>query len=73
MDPNMALHELREAFASMLAIGSAETFAGQAERTEEMVHMGLIAAEKFEALDQWLSRGGFAPSAWAHPETEDHR
>lgn len=58
MDPNITLHELRELVALFLA-GEGDGTAGQ-----EM-------AEKFDALDGWMSKGGFAPDAWK--ETEDHR
>lgn len=63
MDPNMTLHELRELCGEALA-------AAEGEPTRLTA---LDIAEKFDALDQWMSRGGFAPSAWAHPEMEDHR
>lgn len=33
-----------------------------------------ILAERIGALDEWLSRGGFAPAAWADkPEVKRHR
>lgn len=62
MDPNMTLHELRELCGEALA----ESGNKRADLVDEI-------AERFDALDQWLSRGGFVPSAWAHPEAEDHR
>lgn len=51
MDPDMTLARLRVAAAkinAMLLLGD--------ESTE--------LAEAFEALDAWLSKGGFLPRAW---------
>lgn len=28
------------------------------------------AADAAEALDQWLTKGGYLPSAWNHTETD---
>lgn len=54
MDPDAALATLREQ-------------AKQAEwlhsREEVMAALGDMA-EQFEALDQWLTKGGFLPEAW---------
>ncbi len=50
MDPDKCLEELRE-----LVITAAE--AGDGSFNEKLL-------EKFEALDQWLCRGGFLPKAW---------
>lgn len=60
MDPEVALHELRELAAKIMS------FEGEAYDA----HM---LAEKFDALDNWLSEGGFAPAAWRGAEQEDHR
>lgn len=54
MDPNEALVALRDC-AQDIENGTDEyTFAETAQ----------TMAEKFEALDDWLSRGGFPPSDW---------
>lgn len=60
MDPDMTLHELRELCAEALA----ESGAKRTDLVDEI-------AEKFDALDDWLSKGGFVPGAWL--ATEDHR
>lgn len=52
MDPNAALAEIREITAHIL---DGKPDSGQALRL----------AELSEALDEWLSKGGFLPSAWA--------
>jgi hypothetical protein len=48
MDPNETLRELRR----ILRAGAWD--AADAERVRELI----------EALDAWLSRGGFLPDAW---------
>jgi hypothetical protein len=48
MDPNAALDQLRELLTGN--DGSIDDY----ER----------AAEVFDGLDEWLSKGGFLPSAW---------
>lgn len=52
MDPDEALRQLREAIATL----------------NQDDHRREIAAEQvvdhFQALDEWLSRGGFLPKAW---------
>lgn len=53
MDPNAALRELR---AIMALIREHRRMT-----PEQLDHM----AELFDALDGWLSRGGFFPSPWA--------
>ena len=59
MDPNAALANLRDAtgLASALADGDPVDY------TAEQILADL--AEAAEALDEWLSKGGFLPSAWA--------
>lgn len=55
MDPNEALKNSREAARLILdSPGSAVDDAVQ----------GQTLAEAFDALDQWLSKGGFLPDDW---------
>jgi len=49
MDPNAALKEIRE-----ILVYSSTTDMSDLQR----------AAEVFEALDNWLCRGGFLPDDW---------
>ena len=51
MDPDATLKEIRE----LLEIWKVEAF--HAEEVERL-------AELVEALDEWLSKGGFLPKAW---------
>jgi hypothetical protein len=63
MDPNEALHHCRAALARYLkkidTIDSAEEL-----MTLEMAYAFEELADHFEALDGWMSHGGFRPSAW---------
>ena len=55
MDPNENLRLIRLTIKQMKADDNAVIFAA---------HGGEVA-EYFEALDGWLSKGGFLPSDWA--------
>ena len=59
MDPNAALAELRTLAARCLATGYGDTV------PPGWIPDALAALERFDALDSWLRRGGFAPDAWA--------
>lgn len=54
MDPNEALRKAREASE---AIGKDTT-------AEEAAANAVDLMMYFDALDQWLTKGGFAPEAW---------
>lgn len=57
MDPNANLKEQREIVARMLDddAESPDGFANDATRLAELV----------QALDEWLTNGGFLPSEWS--------
>lgn len=55
MDPNAALEQLREAIADA---------ANPDQYTDREVAIEQVA-EYFEALDGWLTQGGFLPAAWS--------
>lgn len=57
MDPNQTLHDLRTALVDYRAattIGASDAADRLADRL----------AEHIQALDDWLSAGGFLPNAW---------
>ena len=56
MDPNAALEAIRS------LVG--DVYAGEVPEEMESDHLDALA-ENFRPLDEWLSRGGFAPDAWA--------
>lgn len=56
MDPNKTLSEIRDA----LAIMNSDNMSGQ-------INAAASLAEHAEALDGWLSKGGFLPDAWRQP------
>jgi hypothetical protein len=57
MDPNEALRRLRAAVAALGAIPAADG--------TPLAEHGADVLEHWEALDQWLTRGGFLPDGWA--------
>jgi hypothetical protein len=54
MDPDATLREIRAAIQR----------GNEAETTENATAAYEHVAELFTALDEWMSRGGFAPWAW---------
>ena len=58
MDPNAALASLREALADAREAAEGDSNDAEIEAWQEV-------GERIDALDQWLSNGGFLPSAWA--------
>lgn len=54
MDPNKTLKNCRIAAMNLLTANNNAT--------------AVELAETFEALDQWLSKGGFPPAAWTTPK-----
>jgi len=61
MDPNEALRELR--MLSKYVAMSAEQLA-RGVRTHMPYQETNELAEKFQELDEWMSRGGFLPDEW---------
>ena len=56
MDPNANLEELRE----LIALNANRPDGARDLRPDEVDRL----CELVEALDDWLSKGGFLPSAW---------
>lgn len=64
MDPNQALQDARKALAEYNQAADQENSLAQAEAAEQL-------ASAFQALDQWLAKGGFlpiVPSGWHAPQ-----
>lgn len=57
MDPNETLKRLREAAEWQLNQDGTQTRMEIIDNADNM-------AEAFQALDQWLSKGEFRPTAW---------
>jgi len=56
MDPNTALAEIREQI---------EEFEGLSEDNfVDALRAADVIVERFKALDEWLTGGGFRPTAW---------
>lgn len=64
MDPDANLVEQRELAAKL--VEADETSPGFAEDARRL-------AELVEALDEWISRGGFLPARWNPNSTRDPR
>jgi hypothetical protein len=58
MDPNAALENARNAAREFIRGIDKE------HPTEDILDNANTLAEAFQALDQWITRGGFLPSAW---------
>jgi hypothetical protein len=56
MDPDAALATARSALAAIRA--------GEDSHGEHMTDAKDDLVDAFEALDGWISRGGFLPAAW---------
>jgi len=63
MDPNETLTKIRELATK---IGQFDF-----DHPEQLYGTAADLAEHVEALDEWLSKGGFPPDAWGRPETDD--
>jgi hypothetical protein len=57
MDPNVALAKIRE------AVGELRQSDDDGVWADDSSQIGMLL-EQFEALDEWLSRGGFLPKDW---------
>ncbi|WP_406637551.1 hypothetical protein [Amycolatopsis sp. WGS_07] len=77
MDPDRTLAEIRELLAHIadLETRSRELDTGQeaADLFEAADDQRVAVAEKFAALDKWLSNGGSLPAAWAPRGAGDSR
>lgn len=60
MDPNEALKELRQLAASIARFTELVDCGEEIDLTEEAVDM----AVRFQALDKWITDGGFFPAVW---------
>jgi hypothetical protein len=69
MDPNQALADARDAIARIDALEAEGRDAGQNDM-EAIWYASVEATEAYRALDEWISKGGFLPEAWA-PRDKD--
>lgn len=63
MDPNQTLSDIREL---VIRIQDAED-----SGADQVEHVAMALAEKVNALDTWMSNGGFMPGLWE--ENRDKR
>jgi DNA-binding transcriptional MerR regulator len=64
MDPTACLHEIRELVKKLRALQAEESTAWRRGIPEEIADVADQLADYQEALDDWLSRGGFMPNQW---------
>ena len=67
MDPDANLREQRAIAVDVMAIwdnSDAETCGFTEEQQGELTEHAIRLAELVQALDQWISRGGFLPQPW---------
>jgi hypothetical protein len=61
MDPNATLAELRTMAAQIIELEDSDS-----DESEQMIaEIAIDLAERVQALDQWIARGGFLPLDWA--------
>lgn len=60
MDPNVSLAKIRE------AVGELRQADDDGLWSDDSSQIGMLL-ESFEALDGWLSTGGFLPKDWSRP------
>jgi hypothetical protein len=63
MDPNETLRQLRAAIGDAYAICDDEETECALDALQELATLA-------EALDQWISRGGFLPREWERKEND---
>lgn len=61
MDPTANLNRQRRLAKEIFALSEAEPTAANVAR---LTDAGYELAELVEALDEWMTSGGFAPEAW---------
>ena len=70
MDPNATLQRLRELCSEAIDLTDVDPdeLEHSPDRDEALECLAGEIAELFQALDGWLSNGGFKPSAWQRQE-----
>jgi hypothetical protein len=63
MDPNASLAILRQSIKEFRAIAD-RTGPERKSDVYDLVDLGETISEAADALDQWMSGGGFTPKAW---------
>lgn len=64
MDPDANLKEQREQAAILLSLPADDLGNYTQEEQSRAYFASLRLAELVQALDQWITRGGFLPQAW---------
>lgn len=67
MDPDVTLAILRQTIAEFRRTYDADqgiSYRSLDSRAETLIDLGDTLAESADALDQWMSKGGFKPRDW---------
>ena len=65
MDIEANLKELRELAKEVMKIDDAACLSGLSDKQiDRLYNIALRQAELFQAMDGWLSSGGFRPQSW---------
>lgn len=74
MDPKEALRQLRELAKKILAIADEPVDDDQfgVASDSDMSGTAVEMAEQFQALDEWIIKGGFLPKDWEKSESCRH-
>lgn len=62
MDPDAALAAIRKAVRELNKVRDGATIAD----LDQLDYLIYEFVEHVEALDEWITKGGFLPAAWAH-------
>lgn len=64
MDPDQCLAEIRELYKRL----QDPTPSNKTLTTVQYEHAAYELAEKMQAMDEWLQKGGFLPTEWSSSE-----
>jgi hypothetical protein len=65
MDPNAALTKVRTCAREIMSGGTMRSGQPDGLSKDDALSIAGELAEQFEALDEWLGKGGFPPDDWA--------
>jgi hypothetical protein len=72
MDPNANLEELRRLLEALRSRADAADWEwSNLDQCHKQIGDAARVADLVEALDEWLSRGGFLPKAWERPTYQE--
>jgi hypothetical protein len=73
MDPNANLQEQRRLSAEINTLIEQKDGEPSRREAERLIDLAGELADHAQALDEWISKGGFLPTAWRHKDTLANR